>query len=143
LRTTIINKKNDLKPTWFLINGENKTLGRVASKIATLLRGKWRANYSPADYFGDHVVVVNSDKIILTGRKPLQKIYYKHTGYMGGLREMKYADMKQKHPEYPLKKAVKGMLPKNILGRKMLLNLKIYEGNNHPHKAQKPMKIDF
>lgn len=143
MRTTIINKKSDIKPVWFIIDGENKSLGRLACKIANLLRGKWRVNYSPADYFGDHVIVINSDKILLTGRKQFQKVYYRHTGWMGGLRETKYLDMKKKHPDFPIKKAVKGMLPKNIIGRKMLLNLKVYEESNHPHKAQKPIKMEI
>ncbi len=143
MRTTIINKKSDIKPVWYLIDADNKSIGRISTKIASLLRGKNRVNYSPDTFFGDHVIVINADKAILTGKKELQKMYYRHTGWMGGIVETPYQEMKQKHPEYPIKKAVKGMLPKNRIGTKMLLNLKIYNGVDHPHVAQKPVKVEI
>jgi large subunit ribosomal protein L13 len=143
VRTTIINKRNDLKPVWYLIDAENKSIGRISTKIASLLRGKNRVNYSPDTFFGDHVIVINADKAKLTGKKELQKMYYRHTGWMGGIVETPYLEMKQKHPEYPIKKAVKGMLPKNRIGKKMLLNLKIYNSVDHPHIAQKPVKVEI
>ncbi len=143
MRTTIINKKENIKPVWYLVDAENQPLGRIASKIATLLKGKVRTNYSPDTFFGDHVIVINCDKIVLTGRKAFNKIYYKHTGWMGGLKETPYLEMIKKYPETPIKKAVKGMLPKNRIGRKMFLNLKAYVGDQHPHKAQKPIKVEI
>ncbi|MFW5891186.1 MAG: 50S ribosomal protein L13 [bacterium] len=143
MRTTIINKKSEIKPKWFIIDADNKPIGRLASKVATLLRGKWRANYSPDTFFGDHVIVINSDKAILTGRKTLDKVYYHHTGWMGGIKETPFLEMKEKHPDMPIKKAVWGMLPKNRIGRKMYLSLKVYSDENHPHIAQKPEKIDL
>lgn len=142
MRTTIINKKSNIKPIWYLIDVENKPIGRISTKIAALLRGKNRINYSPDTFFGDHVIVINADKAILTGKKELQKVYYKHTGWIGGLVETPYLEMKEKHPEYPIKHAVKGMLPKNRIGKRMLLNLKVYNGSDHPHTAQKPIKVD-
>jgi large subunit ribosomal protein L13 len=143
VRTTLINKKSDIQPVWYLIDAENKTIGRLSSKIATLLRGKNKVNYSPDTYFGDHVIVVNADKAILTGNKSIQKMYYKHTRWMGGIKEIPYLEMIKKHPDFPIKKAVKGMLPKNKIAQKMLLNLKIYQGIDHPHSAQKPIKVEY
>lgn len=142
MRTTILTKKNDIKPVWYLIDAEGQSLGRLASKVAWLLRGKWRTDFSPSTYFGDHVIVVNAEKVKLTGRKEIQKMYYKHTGWMGGLKETPYLEMMKKHPDYPIKKAVKGMLPKNIIGKKMLTNLRVYVGDKHPHQAQRPITVE-
>jgi len=143
VKTTIITKKSDINSVWYLIDAENKPIGRLATKIASLLRGKHRVNYSPAFNFNDHVVVINNDKAILTGKKTFQKVYYRHTRWMGGIKETPFLEMKEKHPETPLKKAVKGMLPKNKIGKEMLSNLKIYNGKDHPHKAQRPEKIEL
>ncbi len=123
---------------WYVIDAEDQVLGRLATQIATLLRGKHKAEYTPFVDTGDYVVVINADKIRVTGKKAQQKLYRRHSGYMGGLKEVPYEQMLEKHPERILEAAVKGMLPKNSLGRKMFKKLKVYAGPDHPHAAQKP-----
>ncbi|MDD7401965.1 MAG: 50S ribosomal protein L13 [Eubacteriales bacterium] len=123
---------------WYVIDAEDQVLGRLATQIATLLRGKHKAEYTPFVDTGDFVVVVNAEKIRVTGKKAQQKLYRRHSGYMGGLKEVPYEQMLDKHPERILEAAVKGMLPKNSLGRKMFKKLKVYAGPDHPHAAQKP-----
>lgn len=135
-KTTILKSK-DLKPVWWLINLEDQTLGRVATRIANILRGKHKATYTPNIDGGDFVVAINVDKIKLTGKKWDDKIYYRHSGYPGGFREQVAKELKAKHPEALLVKAVKGMLPKNFLSDKLITKLKVYEGDKHPHVAQK------
>ena len=123
---------------WVVIDATGKTLGRLATKIAALLRGKHLPTYTPHVPHGYGVIVINAEKIHVTGKKLDQKVYYRHSGYPGGIKETKLKDMLKKHPEYPIYHAVKGMLPKNKLSRYLLKRLKIYAGPNHPHQAQKP-----
>ena len=129
-------KASDLKPWWHVVDAEGQTLGRLATHIATILNGKHNPLYVPHLMTGDYVVVTNAEKIRVTGNKVQQKMYYRHSGYVGGLKERTLADMLQKHPDRVISQAVKGMLPKNSLGRKMLKRLKVYAGSEHPHSAQ-------
>lgn len=131
-------KAETVERKWYVIDAEDQVLGRLATQIATLLRGKHKAEYTPFVDTGDFVVVINADKIRVTGKKAQQKLYRRHSGYMGGLKEVPYEKMLEKHPERILEAAVKGMLPKNSLGRKMFKKLKVYAGPDHPHAAQKP-----
>ena len=123
---------------WYVIDAEGKALGRVATQIALMLRGKHKPTFTPHVDTGDYIIVVNTDKIILTGRKLDEKIYYRHTGYPGGLKETKYRDLMATKSEFALKKAVRGMLPKGPLGNKMFKKLKVYAGPDHEQAAQKP-----
>jgi large subunit ribosomal protein L13 len=129
-------KASDLKARWHVVDAEGQTLGRLATHIATILNGKHNPLYVPHLMTGDYVVVTNAEKIRVTGNKVQQKMYYRHSGYVGGLRERTLSDMLQKHPDRVISQAVKGMLPKNSLGRKMLKRLKVYAGSEHPHSAQ-------
>ena len=134
-------KHEDIVKDWYLIDAEGQILGRLASEIARRLRGKHKPIYTPYVDTGDFVIVVNAGKVSLTGKKMSDKIYYHHSGYPGGLRETPAGKMLQDNPEKVLLFAVRGMLPKNSLGRKMLKKLKIYTGNDHPHEAQCPQVI--
>ena len=138
---TYIVKEADIKRKWILVDAEGQNLGRLASKIAQVLRGKHKPTYSPHLDGGDYVVVVNADKIAVTGRKIDQKMYYRHTGYPGGIRETNLRGLLERHPTHALKFAVRGMLPKNRLGRRMIKKLKIYAGPEHPHQAQQPEPV--
>ena len=129
-------KASELKPEWHVIDAEGQTLGRISSDIARLLQGKHRSSYVPYMNTGDFVVVINAEKVEVTGNKREQKIYYSHSGYHGGLKEIKLQQLLDSHPDRVITKSVKGMLPKNIPGRKMLSRLKVYAGETHPHKAQ-------
>jgi large subunit ribosomal protein L13 len=140
---TYVVKEADIVREWFVVDAAGQTLGRLASNIACILRGKHKAAYSPHLDVGDYVIVVNAEKIAVTGRKMDQKIYYRHTGYPGGIRSINLRDQLQRHPTYAVRDAVKGMLPKNILGRKMLRKLKVYAGSEHPHQAQEPKVLEF
>jgi large subunit ribosomal protein L13 len=125
------------------VNAEGKTLGRLASEIAQVLRGKHKPIYTPHLDCGDFVIVVNAEKVWVTGRKLDQKMYYRHTGYPGGIKSISLRNQLQKHPERVLEAAVRGMLPKNRLGRKMFKKLKVYAGNSHPHQAQQPKVLEL
>ena len=127
---------SELKPDWHVVDAEGKTLGRISSEIAILLQGKHKPVYVPYLNTGDYVVVVNAEKIHVTGKKIEQKKYYRHSGYHGGLTERTLQQMLDKHPDRVIKQSVKGMLPKNIPGRRMLGRLKVYPGSEHPHQAQ-------
>ena len=129
-------KASDLKPNWHVVDAEGQTLGRLATRIATILNGKHNPMYVPHLLTGDYVIVTNAEKIHVTGNKVEQKMYYRHSGYHGGLTERTLADMLEKHPDRVIRQAVKGMLPKNSLGRKMLKRMKVYVGPDHPHSAQ-------
>ena len=129
--------------SWHLIDANGETLGRLASRIATLLMGKHKPTYSPHMDMGDHVVVVNAEKVRLTGRKAEQKVYYRHTGYPGSIRSTSIERMLADHPERVLQKAVRGMLPHNILGREMFRKLRVYAGPDHRHGAQQPQPLDI
>ncbi len=126
---------------WWVIDAEGKPLGRIASKIAMVLRGKNKPTFTPHVDTGDFVIVVNAKKVLLTGRKMEQKQYVRHSGEPGGFRSVSYANVIETKPELPIQKAVKGMLPKNILGRELLTKLKVYPGPDHPHAAQKPQPL--
>ena len=134
---------NEIEKKWYVVNAENKVLGRLASEIAARLRGKNKPTFSPFMDNGDFIVVTNADKIVLTGAKWTDKKYYRHTGYMGGLKEASAKDLMAKHPTDLLTIAVKGMLPKNRLGRAQLKKLKVYAGAYHPHEAQQPAVLDI
>ena len=140
---TYTARAEDIGRQWFLVNAEGKTLGRLASEIAQVLRGKHKPIYTPHLDCGDYVIVVNADKVQVTGRKLDQKMYYHHTGYPGGIKSISLRNQLQKHPERVLQAAVRGMLPKNRLGRKMLKKLKVYAGNSHPHQAQQPKSLEL
>ena len=128
--------KSDLNPDWLVVDAAGKTLGRISSEIAVLLQGKHKPGYVPYLNTGDYVVVINAEKIHVTGKKIEQKKYYRHSGYHGGLKETNLQQMLEKHPDRVIKQSVKGMLPKNVPGRRMLGRLKVYAGSEHPHQAQ-------
>jgi large subunit ribosomal protein L13 len=136
-------KKEELKHQWYLVNAEGKILGRLASELAKILRGKHKPTFTPHVDTGDFVVVVNAEKVGLTGKKLKDKIYYRHTGYPGGIKEVSAEKLLAKKPTELIRRAVKGMLPKNSLGRQMLRKLKVYAGLNHPHKAQNPVPLEL
>lgn len=140
---TFVTKPAEIERSWYVVDAEGRTLGRLASKIATILRGKHKPIYSPSVDCGDFVIVINAEKITVTGRKMEQKIYYHHSMYPGGLSEITLKDQLQKHPDRVIKSAVKGMLPKNILGRQMLRKMKVYVGKEHPHSAQAPTALEL
>ncbi len=135
-------KPADVEREWWLVDAEGVVLGRLASEIARRLRGKHKPTYAPHLDTGDHVVVVNASKVVLTGNKLMQKIHYRHSGYPGGLRAVSYAKLLADKPEMAIEKAVRGMLPRNRLGRAMLKKLKVYAGPEHPHGAQSPKRLD-
>jgi len=136
-------KKKELSHTWYLVNAEGKVLGRLATELAKILRGKNKPTFTPHLDTGDFVIVVNAEKVTLTGKKMKDKIYHHHSGYPGGIKEMSAEKLLAKKPTEMLQMAVKGMLPKNSLGRQMLRKLKIYAGPNHPHEAQKPVPLQI
>jgi len=133
----------DRERVWYVVDAENKTLGRLATQIADVLRGKRKPTYTPHIDVGDFVVVVNAEKIAVTGGKREKKLYWRHSGYPGGIRSRTLGDMLEKRPEEVIRKAVKGMLPRNRLGRQQLRKLKVYAGPEHPHQAQKPEKLEI
>ena len=133
----------EVERKWFVVDAENKVLGRLASEIATRLRGKHKPNFSPHMDVGDFIVVVNADKVKLTGKKLDDKIYYRHSGYIGGIKEQTAKEILEKQPTELIKMAVRGMLSKNSLGRKQLKKLRIYTGGEHPHAAQQPETLDI
>ncbi|MDD3538704.1 MAG: 50S ribosomal protein L13 [Atribacterota bacterium] len=135
------NKKN-IDRNWYLIDAEGKILGRMATEIATILRGKNRANFDKSQDLGNYIIVINAEKIKLTGEKEKQKLYRYHTGYPGSLKEITYKEMIQKKPELVIENAVRGMLPKNKLSRSLIKRLKVYRGSQHPHSAQKIEILD-
>ncbi len=137
-----MQKKETVERKWYVIDAEGKTLGRVASKAAHILRGKHKATYTPHIDCGDYVIIVNASKVLLTGNKLEDKKYYSHSGYPGGLRTRTAKEMIEKYPEEMVEKAVKGMLPKNRLGRAMYKKLFVYAGSDHKHMAQKPSEMD-
>lgn len=138
-----IAKPATVEREWLLVDAEGKTLGRLASEIAKILRGKNKPTFTPHVDNGDFVIVVNAEKLVVTGKKATNKMYRWHTGYMGGLKERSFNEMMQRRPEEVLRLAVKGMLPKNSLGRKMIGKLKIFVGPEHTHQAQMPKKIEL
>ena len=140
---TFSAKEQDVNKKWYLIDAENKVLGRLATQIATRLRGKNRPIFTPHADTGDFVVVINANKLALTGKKLDNKLYYRHSGYIGGLKQTSAKKLLEKKPEEVLRLAVKGMLPKSSLGRRQLKKLRIYAGPDHPHQAQNPEKLEI
>ncbi|MDY2625588.1 MAG: 50S ribosomal protein L13 [Coriobacteriales bacterium] len=141
MKTTHYAKPGEVEREWLLIDATDQVLGRVATEAARLLRGKHKPLYTPHTDTGDFVIIINADKIRVTGKKMTDKVYYHHTGYNGGLKSETLAEAMEKHPERVIEHAVKGMLPKNTLGRQMGMKLKVYAGPDHPHAAQKPREI--
>lgn len=140
---TFSPKPKDIDRQWYVIDARNQVLGRLASQIAHVLRGKHKPTFAPHMDVGDHVVVINADKVRITGRKAQQKKYTRYTGYPGGLRETVYEDMLKTYPERIIEHAVKGMLPHNRLGRQMFRKLKVYAGEEHPHHSQNPQPLEL
>ena len=136
-------KPREIEQSWYLVDADTRTLGRLATQIADVLRGKGKPQYTPHVDTGDFVIVVNAEKVHVTGKKLEQKIYYRHSGYPGGLRERTLAEQLARRPEEVLRKAVKGMLPKNRLAAAQLRKLKIYAGPTHPHEAQNPIPLEI
>ena len=141
--STYMPKAGDITRTWYVLDAEGKTLGAIAAEAATLLRGKHKPTFAPHADCGDFVIVINAEKLVLTGKKLQDKKYYHHTGYIGHMKEVKYADLLAAKPEFVVTKAVKGMLPANTLGRKALTRLHVYKGAEHPHAAQAPVAREF
>lgn len=140
---TFVAKEHEIEKDWILVDARDKVVGRLATQIAMRLRGKHKPTFTPHADTGDFVVVVNADKVRLTGAKLKNKKYYRYTGYIGGLKETTAAEMFEKKPENVLRSAVWGMLPKNSLGRRQIKKLKIYSGSEHPHEAQQPKQVEL
>tara|TARA_B100001029_G_C15032329_1_gene437804 strand:+ start:349 stop:777 length:429 start_codon:yes stop_codon:yes gene_type:complete len=140
---TLSIKKDEIKRDWYIVDASNQNLGRLASNIAQIIRGKHKPFYTPNLDMGDFVVVINAEKITLSGNKKNQKEYWRHTGYPGGQKVVDFKTMQEKYPERVVSSAVKGMLPHNRLGRKLFNHLKVYAGSNHPHSSQQPKKLEF
>lgn len=138
MRTTFMANEANVERKWLVVDAEGKRLGRLASEVAALLRGKHKPTYTPHVDTGDHVIIINAEKIELSGKKETEKIYYRHSNYPGGLKQQTAAELRQKHPERLIEYAVRGMLPKGPLGRKMFKKLHVYAGPEHHHAAQKP-----
>jgi len=136
-------KAKDIDKKWFLVDAENQTLGRLSSRVAQILRGKGKVNYTPHMDMGDFVIIINAEKVKITGNKAEKKEYFKHTNYPGGASNISYKLIKEKKPEFILTNSIKGMLPHNRLGNKILKHLKIYIGSNHPHSSQNPQKLEL
>jgi large subunit ribosomal protein L13 len=136
-------KNETVERNWYVVDAADKTLGRLASEIAQYIRGKHKPTFTPHVDMGDYVIVVNAEKVKLTGKKWDDKKHYSHTNYPGGINEITYRELRAKNPEFIIEKAVKGMLPHNKLGRKMVKKLKVYSGSKHPHEAQQPEKLEL
>ena len=139
----IRDRNTDIEKKWLLLDASNKTLGRLSAKISSILMGKNKAQYTPHNDLGDYIVVINAEKVKVTGNKDIQKKYYRHSGYPGGLKSSTFSEIIEKNPEDIILKAVKGMLPKNKLSNSMISKLKVYKGENHPHIGQNPHKIEL
>ena len=139
--TTMVHKE-DVRRNWFIFDASGKTLGRFCSEIAKILRGKHKTNFTPNVDNGDGVIVINADKITVSGAKEAQKIYRYYTGHIGGLREIPFSHMKARHPDYAIRHGVKGMMPKSRLGKQQLRKLRVFKGEEHPFAAQKPVKVN-
>ncbi|MBQ4558576.1 MAG: 50S ribosomal protein L13 [Clostridia bacterium] len=140
---TVMANKNTVERKWLVVDAANMPLGRVATHVAHLLRGKHKPTYTPHVDTGDYVIVINTDKVILTGDKENKKYYYRHSGFPGGLKEVQYKTLMANRSDFVMEKAVKGMLPKNSLGREMFKKLKVYKGAEHPHEAQQPVNYNI
>jgi large subunit ribosomal protein L13 len=140
---TVSMRAEDVRRSWYVVDAENQTLGRLATAIASRLRGKHKPEFTPHVDTGDFIIVVNADKVHVTGNKETGKIYYRHSGYPGGIKGTSLGRMRETHPERIIEKAVKGMLPRNPLGRAMFKKLKVYAGATHPHSAQQPETLEL
>jgi large subunit ribosomal protein L13 len=140
---TYIAKAESVSPDWFIVDAAGKTLGRLSAEIASRLRGKHKPEFTPHVDTGDYIVVINAAQVRVTGRKATDKIYYSHTGYVGGIKSISFQKLIEKAPERTIETAVKGMLPKGPLGRAMFKKLKVYAGNEHPHAAQQPKELNI
>ena len=140
---SFIAKPAEVERKWYVVDADGKTLGRLASEVASVLRGKNKPTFTPHVDCGDYVIVINAEKVAVTGKKRAEKIYKKHTGYPGGLREITFDKLQQKKPEEIIRHAVKGMLPDGKLGRQIFKKLKVYAGTEHPHTAQKPETLEI
>jgi len=140
---TYTPKAADIEHAWWLVDAADKPLGRVATEVARVIRGKHKPIYTPHLDTGDHVVVINAEKVLLTGKKAVQKTYFRHSGYMGGEKHIPFRRMIETHPERVIESAVRGMLPKNTLGRQLRKKLKVYAGPEHPHHGQQPAPLDI
>lgn len=140
--SSFIQKPAEVERKWYVVDAEGKTLGRLASQVAAILRGKNKPTFTPHVDGGDYVIVINAEKVAVTGKKRSEKIYKRHTGYPGGLRELTFEQLLEKHPEEIVRHAVKGMMPTGKLGRQMFKKLKVYAGPQHGHAAQKPENLD-
>lgn len=140
---TFSAKPHEVKRDWFVIDASNKVLGRLATEVARRLRGKHKAEYTPHVDTGDYIVITNADKVIVTGRKYKEKIYYHHSGFPGGIKSISFDKLQKKDPTRIIERAVKGMLPKNPLGREMYRKMKVYAGSEHPHAAQQPQVLEI
>lgn len=141
-KTTVSAREQDVQKDWYIVDAQGQTLGRLATQVATILRGKHKPLYTPHIDCGDYVIVINAEKVHVTGQKMTQKKYYRHSGYPGGLKEVTLRDQLQKFPGRVIESAVQGMLPKNRLGRRMFKKLKVYAGPTHPHEAQQPKLLE-
>ena len=139
---TIFVKEAEQPRNWYIIDAAGKPLGRVAAKAASVVRGKEKATFSPSQNMGDYVVIINADKVAVSGGKEEKKVYYKYTGFVGHLKHYKFSTLINKHPDQPLMLAIKGMLPHNRLGRKLISNVKVYAGADHPHTSQNPKPLE-
>ncbi len=135
---TYTPKENEIERAWWIVDAQGHRLGRLATRLAHVLRGKHKPSFTPHLDVGDHIVVINAEKVVLSGKKADQKTYFRHSGYMGGEKHIPFKRMLERHPERVIELAVKGMLPKNTLGRHMRRKLKVYAGSEHPHQGQKP-----
>lgn len=140
---TYTPKKSEIERTWHLVDAEGLVLGRMATEIATILRGKHKATYAPHIDTGDHVIVINADKVVLTSGKAERKMVYRHTGFPGGIRSDTYGDLLSKKPAEIVRQSIRGMVPKNRLGRQQMSKLQVYAGPTHPHQAQKPVPLEI
>ena len=143
MKKTYVTKQEELQRQWYVVDAAGQTLGRLAAQVASVLRGKHKPVYSPSVDAGDFVIVVNAEKVQVTGRKLDQKMYYRHSGYPGGLKEITLRNLLQQHPTRVIEHAVRGMLPKNRLGRQVFRHLKVYAGSEHPHEAQQPKVLEL
>ena len=140
---TYTPKKSEIERTWHLVDAEGLVLGRMATEIATILRGKHKATYAPHIDTGDHVIVINADKVVLTSGKAQRKMVYRHTGFPGGIRSDTYGELLSKKPAEIVRQSIRGMVPKNRLGRQQMSKLQVYAGPTHPHQAQKPVPLEI
>jgi large subunit ribosomal protein L13 len=143
VQKTYATTPSDVDRRWWIVDAKGKTLGRLASRIAPIITGKNKPNYAPYIDTGDFVIIINSDKIHVTGRRMDQKVYYRYSGYQSGLKKMTLREMLKRHPERAVQLAIKGMLPKGALGHQMINKLKVYAGDSHPHEAQKPEILEL